>query len=216
MKVTTLPGVFAPRSDSWLLVRTLAAQALAAGASVLDVCTGSGALAVAAALQGAGDVTAVDISRRAVLTTRLNARRNRVWVHALRGDLFAPVAGRRFDAIVSNPPYVPSPDDDLPRHGATRAWEGGADGRALVDRICAQAPDHLQPGGVLLLVHSSVTGLDQTHRTLTAAGLQAHVAARHHGPIGPLLQQRAEMLTARGLLQGDQEELVVVRAVKPA
>src|SRR4051794_23429108 len=151
MRVMTLPGVFRPRPDSWLLARHLCAQ-LTPGATVLDLCTGSGALAVAAARHGAGAVTAIDVSRRAVLTVRLNAGLNGVRVRALRGDLLAPVAGERFDAIVSNPPYLPADTDRLPRRGPAQAWDAGRDGRALLDRICAQAPAHLRPGGFLLLV----------------------------------------------------------------
>ena len=95
MRVATLPGVFRPRSDSWLLAAHLRAEmtGLPPAPSVLDVCTGSGAIAIAGAQAGAGAVTAVDVSRRSVLTVRINARLNGVRVRALRGDLFAPVAG---------------------------------------------------------------------------------------------------------------------------
>src|ERR671933_1581281 len=113
MRLMTLPGVFRPRPDTWMLAAHLRAQ-LRPGATVLDLCTGSGALAVTAARAGAGAVTAVDVSRRSVLTVRLNARLNGVRVRALGGDLFAPVRGERFDVIVSNPPYLPSADGALP------------------------------------------------------------------------------------------------------
>jgi ribosomal protein L11 methylase PrmA len=82
-----------------MLARALRAERLPAGARVLDVCTGSGLLAVTAALGGA-QATAVDLSRRAVLCADLNARLNGVRLRALRGDLFAPVRDERFDAIV--------------------------------------------------------------------------------------------------------------------
>src|SRR5689334_17657235 len=103
MRLLTLPGVFRPISDTWLLAEALEREQLPPGARVLDLCSGSGALAVHAAAHA--EVTAVDISRRAVLTIRLNAALNGVRVRARRGDLFAAVAGERFDAIVSNPPY---------------------------------------------------------------------------------------------------------------
>ncbi|MEA2249704.1 MAG: release factor glutamine methyltransferase, partial [Solirubrobacteraceae bacterium] len=69
MRLLTLPGVFRPRSDSWMLAAHLRGQ-LRPGAAVLDVCTGSGLLAVTAARHGAGSATAIDVSRRAVLTAR--------------------------------------------------------------------------------------------------------------------------------------------------
>src|SRR3712207_7276935 len=97
----TLPGVFKPISDSEFLADCLREQTLPPRATVLDLCTGSGILAITAALRGARPV-AVDVSRRAVLTVRLNARLNGVKVRAVRGDLFGAVGEQRFDAIVSH------------------------------------------------------------------------------------------------------------------
>ncbi|MEA2269480.1 MAG: release factor glutamine methyltransferase [Solirubrobacteraceae bacterium] len=213
MRIVTLPGVFRPHSDTWLLAAHMRAQ-MRPGAAVLDVCTGSGAIAVTAARHGAGAVTAIDVSRRAVLTARVNARLNGVRIRALRGDLLAPVAGERFDVIVSNPPYVPAEDDRLPTRGPERAWDAGTDGRALLDRICDAAPAHLGPGGILLLVHSSVRGLDPTVRRLERAGLAVDVLERRRGAFGPLLTARAPVLEARGLLRPGQreEDMLIIRA----
>jgi release factor glutamine methyltransferase len=195
-----------------MLARAVRAEGLARGARVLDVCTGSGVLAITAAQCGAR-ATAIDISHRAVLCARLNARLNGVHVRALRSDLLAAVSGEQFDAIVSNPPYLPG-DAGLPKGGSARAWEGGHDGRALLDRLCAQAPRHLAPGGVLLIVHSSLCGTDVTLARLRDGGLQAEVTARHQGPLGPLLRARVADLEARELVAPGQrdEEVVVVRA----
>jgi release factor glutamine methyltransferase len=217
MRLVTLPGVFRPRSDSWMLARHLCAQ-IRPGASVLDLCTGSGAIAVSAAMAGAGAVTAVDVSRRAVLTARLNGRLNGVRVRGLRGRLFEPVAGERFDAIASNPPYLPAEGDGLPARGPARATDAGADGRLLLDAICEQAPAHLNPGGVVLLVHSSVIGVERTEALLGQAGLRVDVLERRHGPLGPILTARAALLEARGMLEPGvrEEDVVVVRGVAAA
>ncbi|HEV7884884.1 MAG TPA: HemK2/MTQ2 family protein methyltransferase [Solirubrobacteraceae bacterium] len=216
MRIITCPGVFAPRSDTWMLAEVLMSQAGLKGADVLEVGTGSGAIAVAAARGGAASVTAVDVSRRALLCAWLNARLNGARVEPRHGDLFAPVRDRRFDYVVSNPPYLPSPDPQagrqLPKRGAARAWEGGSDGRSILERICAQVGYHLRPGGTLLLMQSSVTGLTRTLDVLESAGLHADVVARRRGPLGPLLSARAAALRARGLLgPADEEELYVVR-----
>jgi release factor glutamine methyltransferase len=213
VRVVTLPGVFRPISDTWLLAGALDCEPLPPGARVLDLCSGSGALAVRAALGDRGrEVWAVDVSRRAVLTIRINAALNGVRVRAVRGDLFDAVGGERFDAIVSNPPYVPAPTNALPATGPARAWDAGRDGRALLDRICAAAPDHLRPGGVLLVVHSSLLGLEPTVAALD--GLEVDVAASQTGPLGPLMRARQ----AAGLIDPDarEEDVLVVRGRKPA
>jgi release factor glutamine methyltransferase len=189
------------------------ARGLARGARVLDVFTGSGVLAVAAGREGARSVTAVDVSRRAALCARVNGRLNGTRVRALRGDLFEPVAGERFDLVTANPPYVPSLGDELPDAGAERAWEGGPDGRVLVDRFSARVRDHLAPGGTVLMVVSSLTGEDETLAALRDGGLAPEVAARHRGPLGPIVSARAEALERRGLLapgQREEEMLVIV------
>ena len=217
MRLVTLPGVFRPISDSRFLADVLREQTLPPRASVLDLCTGSGILAVTAALRGARSVTAVDVSRRAVATVRLNARLNGVKVRALRGDLFDAVGDRQFDAIVSNPPYVPSEDDDLPTAGPQRAWEGGRDGRLVLDRLVAGVDAHLRPGGFLLVTHSSVLGTERTIADLQAAGLEAECVARRRGPLGPLMTARVQALEADGLLAPGQrhEDVVIIRARKP-
>jgi release factor glutamine methyltransferase len=211
MRITTLPGVFRPISDTWLLADT--ARDVARDASVLDVCTGSGALAVSAALAGAREVTAVDVSRRAVLTARLNARLNGVRIRTLRSDLFSALGDRRYDVIVANPPYVPDPSGDrLPARGPQRAWDAGRDGRIILDRLLAEAPRHLHPGGTVLVVHSEICGTDATLTALRAAGLRPEIVARHRGPLGPLMRERVEHLRAQGALGADQteEEVLVV------
>lgn len=206
------PGVYAPQDDTSCLTAALREETFAPDARVLDLCTGTGALAVAAARRGAR-VTAVDTSVRAVLTCRFNARLAGVRLRAVRGDLLSAVGGERFDVILSNPPYVPSPHPRLPRRGPARAWEAGHDGRALLDRICAEAPGRLRPGGVLLLVQSALSGVTPTLDALVRAGLDAQVTERRYVPFGPRLRERAEWLRGRGLLPPgeDKEELVVIR-----
>jgi release factor glutamine methyltransferase len=217
MRILAPPGVFRPRSDTWLLADHLRREPLVYEADVLDLCAGSGALAVTARLAGAARATAVDLSGRAVLAARLNGLLNGVRVRARRGDLFAAVAGERYDLIISNPPYLPAPDGSSPQRRA-RAWDAGADGRLLLDRICAEAGSHLRPGGALLLVHSSVCDDAETLRRLREEGLDAEVAERRRGPLGPLLRDRAAALEAAGMLEPGvrEEEVVVVRAVSPA
>ena len=215
MRLLRLPGVFPPHSDSWLLASWLLAEPPRSGGSVLDLCAGSGLLAVLAAREHRADVVAVDLSRRSVLTTRINARLNDVKVKAIRGDLFAPLGSRRFDVIVSNPPYLPTNNGSPGPHSSARAWEAGPSGRRYLDRICREVPAHLNPGGVLLLVHSSVCGERLTLSALEAAGLEASVTERRRGPLGARLRARASWLRSTGLVGADgSEEMIVIRAVR--
>lgn len=183
------------------------------GGRVLDLCTGSGLVAVSAGLGGAASVTAVDVSRRSAATAWLNGRLNGVSVRGVCGELFAPVAGQRFDLIASNPPYIPAPPDAAASRAA-RAWDAGPDGRQLLDRICAGAPGLLAPGGALLLVHSSLARLDATTAACEAAGLEVEVLVRRRGALGPIAAARAQWLVDRGVLDGrdGDEEVAVVQA----
>ncbi len=216
MNFTVLPGVYAPQDDTALLAGALSDESLPPGAAVLDVGTGTGALALAAALRG-GRVTAVDVSWRAVCAARLNAARAGVRIRVRHGNLFTPVRGESFDLVLANPPYVPAPADGRRPRGAARAWDAGHDGRMVLDRICRQAPGLLRPGGVLLLVQSALSDPARTEALLREAGLKAAVTRRRRIAFGPVVRGRERWLRQRGLLSVAEyeEELVVVRAELP-
>lgn len=208
------PGVYRPQSDTDVLTRALDRTGYADGRDVLDLGTGTGAVALAAARSGARSVTAVDLSRRSVLAARLNARLHRAPMTVHRGDLFAPVHGRRFGLVTANPPYVPAESDALPRYGMARCWDAGPDGRALLDRICDAAPHHLVPGGAVLLVHTAGCGAEATVARLAALGMVAEVLDRVRVPLGPVMRARTALHEARGLVEPGavDEELVVIGA----
>jgi release factor glutamine methyltransferase len=212
MRRIVLPGVFQPRSDTWLLAAV--GRSRAAGGRVLELCAGPALAGISSVLGGGGSLTSVDVSRRAVLNARLNARLNGVAIDARRGDLLDAVAGERFDLILANPPYVPGPDPA--DRGPERATDAGADGRVFLDRICARVAGHLNPGGSVLLVQSEVSGVDATLTALERAGLGTDVVASRRGPLGPLLSARREQLEARGLLRRGQEfeDVMVVEGLR--
>ncbi|WP_371622087.1 class I SAM-dependent methyltransferase [Streptomyces sp. NBC_01116] len=214
-RVLCLPGVYRPQTDTLLLALAMRHEGIGPGTDLLDLCTGSGALALHAARLGAR-VTAVDISRRAVASARLNTAFARLPVTVRRGDLLGALPGRTFDAVVSNPPYVPAPGLSVPWHGAGRSWDAGPEGRVVLDRICDDAFAVLRPGGLLLLVQSALSRPEETVGRLSAAGLDVSVTDRVTIPFGPVTRGRAAWLRARGLLPDrlDREELVVIRARK--
>jgi release factor glutamine methyltransferase len=212
LRLLPIPGVHRPRSDTWLLADALRAELPSAGA-VADLCTGSGVLAILAALGGAERVVAVDVSLRATLAVRVNAALNGCRVEVRRGDLFASLGRERFDVLVCNPPYVPATTDELPRHRSTTPLDGGRNGRAVLDRVCREAPEHLTEDGTVLLVQSSVCGVEVTCDSLRAQELGAEIVARARGPLGPVLAERAPMMRERGLLgEREEEDVVVIRA----
>ena len=204
LRLLVPPGVYAPRSDTALLAGRMPGVT---GASVLELCSGSGALALTAAARGAARVVAVDRSGRAVATARVNARLNGLrQVEVRHGDLFEALRPReRFDLIVVNPPYLPAQAD------ADRRWDAGADGRGVLDRIVAEAPPRLHPGGCLALVQSGFAGVPETVAALEHAGLDVAAPVEHRGPLGPIAEARRAHLERRGVLTpGAAEELMAV------
>ncbi len=155
------PAVLIPRPETEHLVEA-ALQQMPSGASVLDLCTGTGCVAITLKLERPdGTVTATDLSPDALAIATANAAALNATVNFLHGDLFAPVDGQRFDIIVSNPPYIAAADAHL-NQGDVRfeprlALASGTDGLDLIRRLVSAAPDHLKPGGWLLFEH----GFDQ-------------------------------------------------------
>lgn len=207
------PGVYRPQADTWFLAEAL--RVVRAGGRVLDVGTGTGALALAAALSGAAEVIAVDDCARAVFAARVNAWLRRSPVRVLRSDLFEAVAGQMFDVIVANPPYVCS--DGLPgRRNRAHGWDGGPSGRMVLDRLCSGVVSVLAPGGTLLLVQSALCGVQDTIGRLRAEGLEAMEIARRQEAFGPVMSARVDWLEDQGLIGTGQryEDLVVIRACR--
>jgi release factor glutamine methyltransferase len=174
-------SVLVPRSDTETLIEVTRGLRVDRGAPcrVLDLCTGSGAIAVALARELPGAVVvATEISPEAAAIARRNAERNAVAerVEVRVGDLWAPVSGEVFDVIVSNPPYVATATIATlapeVRREPRLALDGGQDGLVFYDRICAQARAHLAVGGALVVEH----GFDQADAVRTrfeACGLGA-------------------------------------------
>lgn len=122
----------------------------------LDLCTGSGAIAVTLKTQCPhATVAAADLSPDALAVARKNADRHGAEIAFWEGDLFAPLTGRHFDLILSNPPYIESADCLTLQQEVLRepvmALDGGADGLDFYRRIAAEAHTHLNPGGMLAM-----------------------------------------------------------------
>ena len=180
-------GVFVPRQRTGYLV-DLAARRLVPGATLVDLCCGSGALALALAHRVPGvAVYAADVDPDAVAC----ARRNLVPAGGtvLAGDLFAPLPDElrgRVDVLVANVPYVPTTEIALMpvearEHEPLVALDGGADGLAVLRRVATGAPDWLRPRGHLF-VETTAAQAPAARAAFAAAGLRVRVAtARRRG-----------------------------------
>lgn len=214
-------GVYAPQEDSRLLIDALSSASIAAGRRVLDLCTGSGVVAIAAAQLGAASVTAFDICPRAVSCSRANADMVGVDVGIRLGTLDHALAAGPFDLVVCNPPYVPmGPDSDteaIPSTaGRALAWNAGRDGRELLGPLCEWAPTLLAEGGTLMLVQSEFAGIEESLQSLRSSGLDAEIVAQQWIPFGPVLSARARWLEHTGRLPRGRryEQIAVIRADK--
>ena len=148
--------VLIPRYDTETLLEEAVRQAPTAR-TVLDIGTGSGCIAISLALRlPHAAITAVDLSPDALSVAQHNAERNNAQIEFLLGSFFQPVVGRRFDLIVSNPPYITHADlatlqPEVRDFEPQLALDGGPDGLDAYRVLAAEAPRHLEPNGWLLL-----------------------------------------------------------------
>lgn len=166
--------VYEPAEDSFMLAS--AAEPLRG--SVLEVGCGSGIVSFACAKAGMANVLGVDINPAAVRCARENAERNNLKnARFMASDLFASLPEQKFDAILFNPPYLPTTKNERIAGPLNAAFDGGEDGRKVLDRFLDQFDRYLRPGGILLLVQSSLNGAEKTRTRLEMMGYVAGVVA---------------------------------------
>jgi methylase of polypeptide subunit release factors len=160
---------------SALIQALLARRDLARGRHVLEIGSGSGVVLAVLNALGAASVCGIDIEQDAVeASSRLLADLGHDNAEFHRGDMWRPVAGRRFDLIVANLPNSPHPQVSI--SGRPPNWSaGGRDGRLLVDAFIAGLAMHLAPGGHALMTHNSYIGLERSREAALAQGLSFDV-----------------------------------------
>jgi release factor glutamine methyltransferase len=168
-------NVYEPAEDSFLFAENINVHE---GNEVLDMGTGIGILGVLAAKE-ASAVVAVDVNPHAVRCAKENAVLNNVRskMAFVQGDLFTPLSEKaKFDVITFNAPYLPT-DNAEGDSWLERAWNGGAKGRQIIDRFISEAPKHLKQAGRVLLMQSTLSGVDETVYKFAVQGMHARVVA---------------------------------------
>ncbi len=171
----THPKVYEPAEDSFLLAKNLE---LNRRDEVLEIGTGTGIIAVCVARKVAR-VVATDINPWALQCAAKNLITNSTFNVELReGNLFEPVQGEKFDLILFNTPYLPTEEDDVLDDELNAAWDGGTNGREVIDKFLDGICGHIRKGGRVQLVQSSLSDVETTTLRLEDMGFQTSVTAR--------------------------------------
>ncbi|AEF96833.1 HemK2/MTQ2 family protein methyltransferase [Methanotorris igneus] len=184
--IKTHPQVYEPAEDSELLMENLVDVK---NKVVLDVGTGTGIQAINAAKKGAKIVVGVDINPYAIQIAKENAILNNLELNKkiffFESDLFENVEGK-FDVILFNAPYLPTSDEERLEGWLNYAFDGGEDGREVLDRFIEEVGDYLKENGIVQILQSSLTGEEKTIKMLNKQGFKAKKTAYKKFPFEEL------------------------------
>lgn len=165
--------VYIPSDDTFLLAENLEIKE---GQSVLEIGTGSGLVSMYASLL-TDDVTATDINYNALELAEKNFKLNNINTIKLEfGDLFEPVKDKKFDVILFNTPYLPTDSDDIINDDLNYAFDGGLDGRKVIDRFINEVSNHLNDKGIVQIIQSSLSDNNRTLDMFDRNGFVAEIA----------------------------------------
>jgi len=175
LKLKVRDPVYEPAEDSFLLAKFSAGPK----GRILDMGTGTGLCALTNAQANPNnEVIGVDINSEAVKCATENAKSNKIKnARFVVSDFFNAVGGK-FDGIIFNPPYLPTEYNERVEGELNLAFDGGKDGRKVLERFFAVFDKHLKPGGILLLLQSSVNGPIKTRRFLERLGYKVSFEGR--------------------------------------
>ena len=165
--------VYIPSDDTFLLAENLEIRE---GQRVLEIGTGSGLISMYASLL-TDDVTATDINYNALELAERNFKLNNIDTIRLEfGDMFEPVKNEKFDVILFNTPYLPTDSDDIIDGDLNYAFDGGLNGRKVIDRFIEEAPNHLNDKGIVQMIQSSLSDNEKTLDMFDRNGFVSEIA----------------------------------------
>ena len=175
--INTHENVYVPAEDSYLLAENLEIKE---GQSVLEIGTGSGIVAMYAS-RLTDKITVSDINFDACELARKNFEANNIEnIEILFGNMFEPVEKRKFDVILFNTPYLPIEDDEVIDDTINYAFDGGLNGRKVIDLFLNEVGNHLNDGGIVQMIQSSLSGNEETLEKLDNLGFIAEIKASEH------------------------------------
>ena len=176
-KINIDDNVYIPAEDSYLLADNLEIKQ---GQSVLEIGTGSGIVAMYAS-RLTDNITVTDINFDACELARKNFEDNGIEnIEILFGNLFEPVKNRKFDVILFNTPYLPTEEDEVLDDTINYAFDGGLNGRKVIDLFLNEVGNHLNDNGIVQIIQSSLSGNEETLEKLDQLGFVSELAAKEH------------------------------------
>lgn len=175
--IDTSPTVYVPAEDSYLLAENLNIEY---GESVLEIGTGTGIVAMYAS-KLTDKVTATDINYDALELTEKNFQKNSIEnIELVFGNLFEAVENRKFDVVLFNTPYLPTESDEILEDNLNFAFDGGENGRKIIDVFLNEVKNHLNPKGKLQIIQSSLSDNEKTLDKLDRLGFISEIAISEH------------------------------------